>query len=468
MAEYRVSLKSRMGKKSKARVGTAVTTDKGSTLAPPPTAGCSGIDESQYKVAVKFADTQGDYNSPFYSVNRFEDLGLSKDILEGIYFMNFKKPSQIQERALPLLLSDPPRNMIGQSQSGTGKTAAFVLTMLTRVDMSVNDVQALCLAPTRELARQILGVVQKMGQFTNIKTQLAIPNMVRRGQRMDAHIVVGTPGTVLDLIRRKDLQVEHVKILVLDEADNMLDLQGLGEQCLRVKRNIPSNTQIALFSATYPDKVVKYANRFAQNANQISLRHEELTLDGIKQLCMDCDNEEDKYRVLIDLYHILTIGSSVIFVQVREQRITTFQIQRRMEADGHKVATLHGAEEGPDRDKVVNAFRSGKAKVLITTDILARGVDVATVSMVVNYDLPLGKNGRLDPVTYLHRIGRTGRFGRVGVAITFAHGKQSLREVGEISNYFGVCLTRVPTIDIEEVEKIVNDVLKNNQTRARK
>lgn len=149
--------------------------------------------------------------------------------------MNFKKPSKIQERALPLLLSDPPTNMIGQSQSGTGKTAAFVLTMLTRVDMSVNQVQALCLAPSRELARQIMSVVQTMGQFTNIKTQFAIPNMVAKGQKIDAQIVVGTPGTVLDLVRRKQLPVSGIKVFVLDEADNMLDQQGLGEQCIRVK-----------------------------------------------------------------------------------------------------------------------------------------------------------------------------------------------------------------------------------------
>lgn len=149
--------------------------------------------------------------------------------------MNFKKPSKIQERALPLLLSDPPTNMIGQSQSGTGKTAAFVLTMLTRVDMTINKVQALCLAPSRELARQIMSVVQTMGQFTPIKTQFAIPNMVAKGQKIDAQIVVGTPGTVLDLVRRKQLPVDGVKVFVLDEADNMLDQQGLGEQCIRVK-----------------------------------------------------------------------------------------------------------------------------------------------------------------------------------------------------------------------------------------
>lgn len=159
----------------------------------------------------------------------------SKELLEGIYFMNFKKPSKIQERALPLLLSDPPTNMIGQSQSGTGKTAAFVLTMLTRVDANIDQVQALCLAPSRELARQIMSVVQTMGQFTKIRAQFAAPGVVGRGQRIDSQIVVGTPGTILDLVKKRQLPVEGIKVFVLDEADNMLDQQGLGDQCIRVK-----------------------------------------------------------------------------------------------------------------------------------------------------------------------------------------------------------------------------------------
>ena len=160
----------------------------------------------------------------------------SEDLLRGIYYMNFRRPSKIQERALPLLIRDPPRNMIGQSQSGTGKTAAFVLTMLTRVNLDDPSVQALCLAPSRELARQIMEVVQKMGQFTKVKTQFAIPQAVPRGQRINAHVVVGTPGTVLDLIKKqRTLPVEKIKVFVLDEADNMLDQQGLGEQCIRVK-----------------------------------------------------------------------------------------------------------------------------------------------------------------------------------------------------------------------------------------
>ncbi|KAG0633343.1 P-loop containing nucleoside triphosphate hydrolase protein [Tuber brumale] len=161
---------------------------------------------------------------------------------------------------------------------------------------------------------------------------------------------------------------------------------------------------------------------------------------------MDCDSEEDKYRILVELYHVLTIGSSIIFVKKRE---TASEIQRRMEADGHKVAALHGAQEGVDRDRVIDDFRSGKAKVLITTNVLARGIDVATVSMVVNYDIPLDQNRRPDPQTYLHRIGRTGRFGRVGVSISFVHDKQSWSEMNEISNYFGVSMTRVPTNDID-------------------
>ncbi|KAG0138273.1 P-loop containing nucleoside triphosphate hydrolase protein [Tuber indicum] len=446
MKEYPVSLKSRMGKKSKGPVSTSITTHKRSPSTSPLTAAGSGIDEPQYEVAVKFADLQGGHNSSFYSFGRFEDLGLSKDLLEGIYFMNFKKPSTIQERALPLLLSNPPRNVIGQSQPGTGKTAAFVLAMLTRIDMSVSNVQALCLAPTRELARQIQRVVQTMGQFTNVKTQFAIPNMVQRGQRIDAHIVVGTPGTILDLIQRKQLPVEHLKVFVLDEADNMLDLQGLGEQCLRVKRNIPSTTQIALFSATSSDEVSKYMYRFAPNANLITLKSTEPSLAGTKQLCMDCRSEEDKYRVLLELYHVLTVGSSIIFAKKRE---TASEIQRRMEEDGHKVATLHSAQDGADRDKAVHAFRSGQAKVLITTDVLARGIDVATVSMVVNFDLPLDKNRQPDPVAYLQRVGRTGRFGRPGLSVNFVHDKQSLYHVNEISSHCGTCMTRVSTNDID-------------------
>lgn len=198
----------------------------------------SGLIEPAYDVEVKLSDLQDDTDSPLHSgVSSFEQLGLSKPINDGLLAMNFKKPSKIQEKALPLMLSNPPRNMIAQSQSGTGKTAAFVLTVLSRVDTALpTQPQALLLAPSRELARQIQGVIKTVGQFCeNLIVEAAIPGSISRETGVKASVVVGTPGTVMDLIRRRQFDVSQLKVLVIDEADNMLDQQGMGEQCVRVK-----------------------------------------------------------------------------------------------------------------------------------------------------------------------------------------------------------------------------------------
>ncbi|KAI9819716.1 MAG: RNA helicase required for poly(A+) mRNA export [Thelocarpon impressellum] len=443
--------------------GQATTLDKAQNDGASELFGGSDLREPDYNVEVKLSDIQADPNNPLYSVKTFEELGgLSPEILKGIYCLNFKKPSKIQERALPLLLANPPQNMIGQSQSGTGKTAAFVLTMLSRLDHTQPTTpQALCLAPSRELARQIMGVVQVMGSFIDTLTvQYAIPQKLERGQKVAAQVVVGTPGTVLDMIKRKTLDVSRLKVFVLDEADNMLDQQGLGEQCIRVKNTLPKNIQIILFSATFPEGVVRFASKFAPNANQITLKHDELTVEGIKQIYLDCDGENAKYDVLVKLYGLMTIGSSIIFVKRRD---TASEIERRMIAEGHKVAALHGAFEGTERDAVIDAFRSGQAKVLITTNVLARGIDVQSVSMVVNYDIPDDGRGNADPQTYLHRIGRTGRFGRVGVSISFIYDKASYRQLNEIQAYFGVQMTPVKTDDWDEVEETVKSVLKSSR-----
>lgn len=196
-----------------------------------------GLIDTTYDVEVKLSDLQNDTQSPLYSVTTFEQLGLPKAVNDGLLAMNFKKPSKVQERALPLMLSDPPRNMIAQSQSGTGKTAAFVLTVLTRVDLTQTKTpQALLLAPSRELARQIQGVITSIGQFIEgLEVPAAIPGAVPRDSKVEGSIVVGTPGTVIDLIRRKQFDTRALKVLVIDEADNMLDMQGLGDQCVRVK-----------------------------------------------------------------------------------------------------------------------------------------------------------------------------------------------------------------------------------------
>ena len=419
----------------------------------------SNLVSSAYEVKVKLADIQADPDSPLYSAKSFDELGLAPELLKGIYAMKFQKPSKIQERALPLLLHNPARNMIAQSQSGTGKTAAFSLTMLTRVNPEDASPQAICLAPSRELARQTLEVVQEMGKFTKITSQLIVPDSFEKNKQINAQVIVGTPGTVLDLMRRKLMQLQKIKIFVLDEADNMLDQQGLGDQCIRVKRFLPKDTQLVLFSATFADAVRQYAKKIVPNANTLGLQTNEVNVDAIKQLYMDCKNEADKFEVLTELYGLMTIGSSIIFVATKK---TANVLYGKLKNEGHEVSILHGDLQTQERDRLIDDFREGRSKVLITTNVLARGIDIPTVSMVVNYDLPTLANGQADPATYIHRIGRTGRFGRKGVAISFVHDKNSFNILSSIQKYFGdIEMTRVPTDDWDEVEKIVKKVLKD-------
>ncbi|KAK7206036.1 P-loop containing nucleoside triphosphate hydrolase protein [Myxozyma melibiosi] len=414
--------------------------------------------ENENEILVKLADLQADPNSTLYSIKKFEDLGLSEELLKGLYGMKFQKPSKIQERALPLLLNNPPRNMIGQSQSGTGKTAAFTLNMLSRVDPSQQTVQALCLAPSRELARQIMDNVREMGKYTKVTTEYAIPGVrIERGRQLTQNIIVGTPGTVLGLVSHRQLPLNNVKVFVLDEADNMIEGQGHGDQCIRIRNALPKTTQLVLFSATFPDEVSEYAKKIIPNANEIRLKPTELNVKAIKQLYMDCDNEEHKYEVLVELYHLLTVGSSIIFTA---KKVTADEINRRMTQDGHKVSVLHGNFEGFERDQILDDFRQGRSKVLITTNVLSRGIDVPSVSMVINYDLPTLVTGEADYATYLHRIGRTGRFGRVGVSISFVSDDRSAAQLADIQDHFGVQMIPLPTDDWDMVEKVLKKALK--------
>ncbi|EKD15293.1 uncharacterized protein L3040_001660 [Drepanopeziza brunnea f. sp. 'multigermtubi'] len=426
--------------------------------------GGSGLHDAQYEVEVKLSDIQGDESSPLFSVSTFESLGINEEILKGIYSMNFKKPSKIQEKALPLLLMDPPMNMIAQSQSGTGKTAAFIITILSRLDYSKpHQPQALCLAPSRELARQIEGVVRSIGQFvTGLTVQAAVPGAVERNTRVSAMVVVGTPGTAMDLIKRRQFDVSNMKVLCLDEADNMLDQQGLGDQCLRVKSMMPKIDQILLFSATFPDEVMTYAQQFSPRAHEIKLKRDELTVGGIKQMYMDCPSDEGKYDCLAMLYGLMTIGSSIIFVKRRD---TANKISERLISEGHKVVAVHSAFDGTERDNILQKFRSGEAKVLITTNVLARGIDVSSVSMVINYDIPMKGRSETepDPETYLHRIGRTGRFGRVGVSISFVFDRTSFSALASIAEHYGIDLIQLDQEDWDKTEQVVKAVIKSSR-----
>lgn len=373
--------------------------------------------------------------------------------------MKFNKPSKIQEKALPLLMSNPPCNLIGQSQSGTGKTAAFTLTMLARIDTSIQKTQALCLCPARELARQNLDVVAEMAKYTDAKLGLAVPEANEKNARITAHIVVGTPGTVLELIRRKQLDVSHLKILVLDEADNMLDMQGLGDQCTRVKKQIPKNCQFVLFSATFEDVVYNYALKFVPSPkNEIRLKHNELNVKEITQLYMDVDSEEERVTTLLDLYSLMTIGSSIVFTGRKDTANTLY---KRMTMDGHAVSILHSDLLASERDRLIDDFREGRSKVLITTNVLARGIDIPSVNVVINFDLPTDRSKRPDPSTYLHRIGRTGRFGRRGVALSFVHDKASYDILDSIQKYFQFDLVKVDKSNLDDLEKIFKKAISN-------
>ncbi|KAL6043828.1 RNA helicase required for poly(A+) mRNA export [Balamuthia mandrillaris] len=268
---------------------------------------------------------QSDPTSPLYSVHSFEELGLAPELLRGVYALGYNKPSRIQEAALPIALGNPPQNLIAQAQSGTGKTAAFTLSMLSRSTPEPYP-QALCVCPTRELARQIHSVVSEMGKFSEIKPLLVVRDAPIPKTKITHQIVIGTPGKLLDLLKHRTLDTSRIKVFVLDEADEMLALQGLSPQTLRLKNALPGkgkNCQILLFSATYDDKVAKFAYQVVPKPHvSIRLERKQLSLDKIAQFYIDCGSEGNKFNVLAELYCYLSVGQSIIFVAVRILRFS--------------------------------------------------------------------------------------------------------------------------------------------------
>lgn len=397
-----------------------------------------------------------DPNSPLHSVKSFEALNLKPELLKGVYDMGFNAPSKIQETALPTLLADPPVNMIAQSQSGTGKTAAFVLTMLSRVDISQQYTQCLCLAPTYELALQIGEVVEKMSKhMSSMQMRYAVRGKrVSRGEHVSEHIVIGTPGTVMDwALRFKALQLEKIKVFVLDEADVMISMQGHQDQSTRIQKKLSSSTcQMLLFSATYDQTVMQFAQRIIPNNPVIiRLRREEESLDNIKQYYIECSSDESKYRALCNIYGSISVGQSMIFC---DRRKTASWLAGKMSQDAHAVALLTGELTIEQRAAVINRFRNGKEKVLITTNVSARGIDVEMVTVVVNFDLPITMDGKPDCETYLHRIGRTGRFGKNGIAINMVDGARTFAFMKAIEKHFGRIVEKLDTDDLDDIEKI--------------
>lgn len=365
----------------------------------------------------------------------FDDMQLKEELLRGIYAYGFEKPSAIQQRAIVPVLKN--RDVIAQAQSGTGKTATFAISILQRIDTSLRECQALVLAPTRELAQQIQKVIMALGDFMSVECHACIGGTnVRDDMRkleVGVHIVVGTPGRVYDMVNRGALKANNIKMFVLDEADEMLS-RGFKDQIYDVFQLLPSGVQVVLLSATMPADVLEVTKKFMRDPIRILVKRDELTLEGIKQFYIAVEKEEWKLDTLCDLYETLTIAQAVIFCNTR--RKVDF-LTEKMTARNFTVSAMHGDMDQKERDIIMKEFRSGSSRVLITTDLLARGIDVQQVSLVINYDLPSNKEN------YIHRIGRGGRFGRKGVAINFVT-TEDVRMLREIEQFYNTQIDEMP------------------------
>lgn len=344
-------------------------------------------------------------------IDNFDLMGLTDELLRGIYAYGFEKPSAIQARAIKPLMSG--RDLIAQAQSGTGKTAAFAIGTLHQIRMDEPHCQALFLSPTRELAVQTHKVVTALGDYMRVACVACIGGTSVRETigkiEAGAQIIVGTPGRVTDMLMRHVLRTDKIRVLVLDEADEMLS-RGFKEQIYDIFQGLPPNIQVGLFSATMPPEAIEISQKFMRDPIKILVKRDELTLEGIKQFFVAVEREDWKLDTLCDLYQTLSIAQSVIFCNTRRK---VEWVADKMRARKFAVSCTHGDLEPAERTAILNEFKSGKSRVLITTDLLARGIDVQQVSLVINYDLPT------NPENYIHRIGRSARFGRKGVAINF-------------------------------------------------
>jgi len=368
-------------------------------------------------------------------VDNFDNMDLRAELLRGVYAYGFERPSAIQQRAIVPVVKG--HDVIAQAQSGTGKTATFSISILQKLDVNVKATQALILAPTRELAQQIQKVVIALGDYMNIECHACVGGTnVREDMdklRQGVHIVVGTPGRVYDMIGRGALNPNTIKIFCLDEADEMLS-RGFTEQIYQVFQLLPSDTQVVLLSATMPADVLEVTKKFMRDPIRILVKRDELTLEGIKQFYIAVEKEEWKLDTLSDLYETVTITQAVIFCNTRRK---VDWLTEKLTAREFTVSAMHGDMERKTRENIMKDFRSGSSRVLITTDLLARGIDVQQVSLVINYDLPANREN------YIHRIGRGGRFGRKGVAINFVT-TEDVRMLRDIEQFYNTQIDEMP------------------------
>ncbi|MEA2279315.1 MAG: ATP-dependent helicase DeaD [Solirubrobacteraceae bacterium] len=357
----------------------------------------------------------------------FADLGLSEPTLQALQDVGYEQPSPIQEQAIPVLMEG--RDMIGQAQTGSGKTAAFGLPMIEHVDPSENEVQALVLTPTRELCIQVTQALRTYGQRKGVDVVAVFGGAPIRSQqaqlRAGGQIVVGTVGRVLDLIQRASLILHSCRFVVLDEADEMLDL-GFLEDVERILSLTPNSRQTALFSATMPPPIRGLADRYLYDPVTVKVKTATLTVDSVEQFSVEV-KQTDKPDQLVEVLRAERPDQAIVFTRTK---IRCDQLYRKLRDRGMNVKALHGDMSQGQRDGVMLGFKGGRVPILVATDVAARGLDISTVTHVVNFDVPTS------PDIYVHRIGRTGRVGRSGRAITFIEPRQQ-RELAAIVRHIG-------------------------------
>jgi translation initiation factor 4A len=365
----------------------------------------------------------------------FDDLDLNENLLRGIYSQGFEKPSIIQQKAiLPVLHG---HDIIAQAQSGTGKTATFSIGLLNRIDGTRQQTQGLVLAHTRELALQIFNVMSGLSQFLNVNYNLSVGGTMIKDNidelLQNPHVVIGTPGRVLDMINKKALNTRTLRVLIIDEADEMLS-KIFSNQIYDIFRFLPNDIQVGLFSATMTDEFFKLTKCFMRDPVKILVKNEELTLEGIRQYYINLDKSEYKFDTLCDIYAACTISQTIIYCNARR---SVDQLTRQLIEANFSVECIHGDMTQEDRNKIMKEFRDGTCRVLISTDLLSRGIDVQQVSLVINFDLPNNIE------SYIHRIGRSGRFGRKGTAINFLT-SYDLKKMEEIEQFYSTCIQELP------------------------
>ena len=370
----------------------------------------------------------------------FDSMNLSEEILRGVYGIGFEKPSAIQQRGIVPIMEK--RDILAQAQSGTGKTGTFVTGSLTRIDPTLKQVQVLILAPVRELAQQIHSVADQLGKYMNNKAGISVycatgGTPLRddiRAIEKGCQFLVGTPGRIYDLIHRNILSRQNIRVLVMDEADQMLEDRFKEQVMCILEKGFPATTQVALFSATMDKEVIEVANSMLRNPVKILVDASEVPLHGIKQFYIELEKESRKFDTLCDLYSQLTISQALIYINERKKADT---LAEKMAQQGFPLSVIHAEMDPNERKKRMAEFRAGEVRVMISTDMLARGIDVQQVSLVINYELPVQKEN------YIHRIGRAGRFGRKGVTINLI-APEDKRAKDEIEQHWKIAMSPLP------------------------